>query len=252
MQTTPPMSGTQTVSIASRFCGPKQSGNGGYVAGLLAKSIDGPAEIRLRAKPPLERLLTIASDGDEAALLDGDMIVATARRASFTVNVPEAPSKEALDEARLAYQSYSHVLPHCFVCGPKRAPNDGLRIFAGPVDGTSVNADFWTPDASLGDGTGLVASEFLWAALDCPSAFSLRLTDQFILLGSLAADIRRRPKVGEPLIAMGWPREQPDGRKRPASSALMTLDGEVIAVANSIWIDLNDEALIRVLKEQNQ
>ncbi|MEM6913905.1 MAG: hypothetical protein AAF511_07995, partial [Pseudomonadota bacterium] len=184
--TLPLKSGAQTVSIASRFCGPKQSGNGGYVAGLLAKAIDGPAEVRLRAKPPLERPLTIDGDGEDAVLLDGDTVVASARATTLSVEVPEAPSIEALEAAPVVDRIMPSILPYCFVCGPKRAPGDGLRIFAAPISGSPVNADRWTPDPSLADRDGLVSTEFLWAALDCPSAFSLRLTEQVILLGSLS------------------------------------------------------------------
>lgn len=251
MQTDPRLSGTQTVTIKSRFCGPKNSGNGGYVAGLLAKAIDGPAQVRLIAMPRLEHPLTMEGDGTEAVLRDGDTVVATARSTRVDVVVPELPPLDALDGARVAYEAMPLILPYCFVCGPKREKGDGLRIFSGPVDGTPINADLWTPDESLASDDGLVAPEFLWAALDCPSAYGLRMTEGLVLLGSLSAAIQRRPMPGEKLMAMGWAGEA-DGRKRGAYSALMTLDGEQLAVSESLWIELKDEALISALKEQNR
>jgi hypothetical protein len=53
------------VQIASRFCGPPQSGNGGYTCGLLAEALPGPIEVSLRAPPPLavELALRPAADG---------------------------------------------------------------------------------------------------------------------------------------------------------------------------------------------
>ena len=33
--------------VSSRFCGPPDSGNGGYVAGLVAEYVDGDAEVKL-------------------------------------------------------------------------------------------------------------------------------------------------------------------------------------------------------------
>ena len=49
-----------SITIDKRFRGPPNSGNGGYVCGLLAGHIDGrSAEIALRAPPPLARPLII-------------------------------------------------------------------------------------------------------------------------------------------------------------------------------------------------
>ena len=43
-----------SVVIEKRFCGPPNSGNAGYVCGMLARHITGAAEVTLRAPPPLE------------------------------------------------------------------------------------------------------------------------------------------------------------------------------------------------------
>ena len=42
-----------SVVIEKRFCGPPNSGNGGYVCGLLAAHIEADAEVTLLAPPPL-------------------------------------------------------------------------------------------------------------------------------------------------------------------------------------------------------
>lgn len=48
-----------TITISARFDGPPTTGNGGYVCGLVARHVDGPAEVTLWAPPPLERPLTL-------------------------------------------------------------------------------------------------------------------------------------------------------------------------------------------------
>jgi len=40
---------TETLTVARRFCGPPTSGNGGYVSGLVAGLIGGPATVTLKA-----------------------------------------------------------------------------------------------------------------------------------------------------------------------------------------------------------
>ena len=49
----------QTTTIQRRFCGPPNSGNAGYVCGMLARHITGAAEVTLRAPPPLETELDV-------------------------------------------------------------------------------------------------------------------------------------------------------------------------------------------------
>jgi hypothetical protein len=51
----------QSITIDRRFCGPPNSGNGGYVCRLLAAHIDGGAKITLRVPPPLEQRLDITA-----------------------------------------------------------------------------------------------------------------------------------------------------------------------------------------------
>lgn len=83
---------TETVIINRRFNGPTNSGNGGYVCGLLAKHIEGSAEVTLRKPPLLARPLAIehASD-DQIILKDGLDIVAEARPAQLDLEPPHSP-----------------------------------------------------------------------------------------------------------------------------------------------------------------
>ena len=61
------------IVIASRFCGPDSSGNGGYTAGLIANELDGTEiEVTLRLPPPLDEALRLDAEGrvwDDHALI---------------------------------------------------------------------------------------------------------------------------------------------------------------------------------------
>ena len=164
----------EAMTIPRRFNGPPRSGNGGYVCGRLASYLDGPASVRLRAPPPLERELKVEASADDARMFDGDTLVAQARRVQFDLAPPAAPSfAEAQAASKSCIGFKRHLLPHCFVCGPQRAEGDGLRIFPGRTADDAVFAAPWVPHASLDDGSGQVAPEFLWAALDCAGAFAV-------------------------------------------------------------------------------
>src|SRR3954469_12893928 len=174
-----------SIIIARRYCGPPNSGNGGYVSGRLARQIPGGAEVTLHAPPPLDKRLDVVATGGGGPqdgawqLRDGAVVVATARRPSVELSHLEAASfaEAAAAERRTPVKPHEHLLPTCFVCGPARLPGDGLRIFAGPlgrrsVDAAPVLAATWTPDASLAAADGRVGCEFLWSALDCPTGYA--------------------------------------------------------------------------------
>ncbi len=230
--------------IASRFCGPPTSGNGGYSSGRLAAFVEGPAEVTLRAPPPLDTHLRVVKENGEAKLWYGQQLIAEAKPAVFTLEVPPPPSWE---EARAAAKGYAghrrHDYGSCFVCGPQRKAGDGLCIFCGPWK-NGVVAGLWIPDASLGDGQGWVRPEFLWAAIDCPGSWSVIGVDSAqgapsssMLLGRLTGRLLGQLRVGEECIVIGWPLDR-DGRKYHVGSAVYTRKGELIAYSRGTWIAL--------------
>jgi hypothetical protein len=225
--------------IPARFNGPPDSGHGGYSAGLAASLVDGPAEVALRAPPPLETPLTPERREDgSAALLDEGRVVLEAR--SATVDV-EPPPAIAVDDARAAevnsiFLSDRHPFPTCFACGPRRVEGDGLRLFAGPVAERDVFATAWTPAAEFGDEA--VDPLFVWAALDCPSS-APAMTGKTIVLASLAADLQRPVAIGEPHVIGSW-RIEADGRKHWNGVVLWDADGSVCAVGRALWIELRE------------
>jgi hypothetical protein len=171
-------------------------------------------------------------------LLHGDIRVATARRTKPAKDVPSPPSYREAEAAALAYRGFRwHPFPTCFVCGPGRDPGDGLRIFAGPVSGAKFVAAPWIPHASLGT-RGVVSTEFVWAALDCPGAFSFESSEgTALLLGEIAATLIAPVRVGNRHIALGWEIDRKD-RRHYTGTAIFTESGECLALARSTWFEV--------------
>ncbi|MBK3665925.1 hypothetical protein JJE66_32485 [Bradyrhizobium diazoefficiens] len=236
------------IIIDKRYCGPPNSANGGYVCGRLARHIPGGAEVTLRAPPRLDTPLdAVATNDGTWALRDGGSVVATGRAVSVELARLETASLEEACAAELLtpVKPHEHPLPTCFVCGPARARGDGLRIFAGPLGRHSQNAVLaasWTPDANLAAEDGLVAPEFLWSALDCPTGYACNYNQQSnnfdrapLLLGRMSARIEARPRPGDRCIITAWPTGR-DGRKRTAEAAAHDQAGRLLAVARTTWI----------------
>ena len=230
---------TQTISIAQRFCGPPETGNGGYVCGLLAEFIEGPALVRLQEPTPLDVAMEVRQAQTGIELIRGATVIATARRSEMALAVPRAPDYAQAEAAARDYRGFkSHPFPHCFVCGPHRKANDGLRIFPGKLAATGLVASPWVPDASLADSAGLVRREFLWAALDCPGAFSFEVADGTpVLLGELAASINGSVSVGERCVVIGWELTR-DGRRHFTGTALFSESGALRGLARATWFEV--------------
>ena len=235
-----PVMNTQ-IAIPRRMQGPPTSGNGGYVAGLLGRHIDGAVEVTLRQPPPLETPLDVKQDqGGGCSLWHDDQLIAEAVSSALAVEIPHAPSLDESVESAKHYPGFqAHHFPGCFVCGPDRVEGDGLRIFSGEVPKHNVHAAPWTPPQDLADETGLVRPECVWAALDCPgyfAGFAGRATT-IALLGRITARIDHVLPVDDTYISVGWQIEARK-RKRTAGTAILSKSGLVHAVAQTIWIEL--------------
>lgn len=228
---------TELLSIPRRFNGPPHSGNGGYVCGRLAGYLTGSVGVRLRQPPPLERELRVEVSDDEAQLLDGETLIAQARRMELDIAPASPPSFAEAEAASKSYAGFTrHPLPTCFVCGPQRLVGDGLRIFPGATVDGAVLAAPWIPHVSLADDAGQVRPEFVWAALDCAGAFAVMPPSGLILLGELHARLDSAVKVGEPCVVAAWPLGV-EGRKHFAGTAVFSSE-RLAAMARATWIEV--------------
>jgi hypothetical protein len=214
--------------IAPRFNGPPASANGGYTCGLLAELVGEPAEVTLRAPPPLDTAMRF--DGEH--LWHGETLVAEARPSELELDVPPPVSHEDAERASRGYPGFAaHEYPTCFVCGPAR--DDGLGVFAGAVDGTGVFAAPWLPPDD-------VSRTLVWAALDCPGAIGVGWDGRGDwLLGRMTGEVLGVPAPGERCVVVAWPLGH-EGRKGFAGTAVYRGD-ELLARARQTWIALREE-----------
>jgi hypothetical protein len=233
----------EIVIIRNRFHGPPESGNGGYSCGVLGKHIKGPSVVRLCVPPPLDAQMEIRLSDDGLVLYHQDELVASAKSATIDIEIPPAPDFAGAQAASLRYRGFEdHFYPTCFVCGPERDHGDGLRVFAGPVEsGTGPQgmvAATWIPDESLVDASGLVSTEYIWSALDCPGAYSFpEPANGTILLGEIAVAIEHSVTADEKCVVIGWEIAHV-GRKHHTGTALFTESGACCAVAYATWFEV--------------
>jgi hypothetical protein len=231
------------IVIGRQFCGPPNSGNGGYVCGVLAKDLEGPATSVLRAPVPLDTPLVFERRDGAVVMtgVEGQLIGQGAPSAG--AELPETPPAPSLAAARAAGQRYVGLStafhPICFTCGTERSEGDGLRMFTGRLDGAQpgVVAGVWRPHAQFADDDGLARTEVIWAALDCPGYFAWVEKEgrHGALLGTMTGEVLRRPRAGEETIVLAWPLAR-DGRKETAGVALYSAQGELLARAHQVWI----------------
>ncbi len=211
------------IVIDPRYNGPPASANGGYTCGLLAAQVGEPAEITLRAPPPLATPLRF----DGTGLWDGETLIAEVVRSEGDLTPPPPVT---FDDAARAAQRYpgltEHAYPTCFVCGPARV--DGLRVFTGPMTEDLLAAP-WVP-AETG-------RELVWAALDCPGAIAVGWSGRGEwLLGRMGGRVDDVPRVGERCVVTARPLGR-DGRKGFAATAVHGEDGRLLGVARQVWIE---------------
>jgi len=228
----------QSLTVPARFCGPPDSGNGGYTCGLLAKELGGGVECTLRSPVPLDVPLDIERSQSGGVLRHGDKVIIEASFTSIGVAPPVPIDLEAATAAMKSSFALDarHPFPTCFVCGPKRKAQDGLKIFPAAVN-QSLYAATWLPAAEFGDSGEFLRPEFLWAAMDCPTGFASGFPIAGKLVtGRLAVEQLQPIKVGEPCLLMSWPLGV-EGRKH-FSAACLYQNQRPCAVARATWIRL--------------
>lgn len=248
--------GGDTIVIPEQFCGPPNSGNGGYVAGLLSRWLHGQApsseqatEVTLRAPVPLGQPLSLERSDRSARLLRGDTLIAEANPATLQLDVPEPVSWEQALEARseraLAAASYNPLAPGsvrlfhriCFCCSSDLPPDKALQVHCCEVAGADQVAAPWSCDPVFAAQDGSLPPEIVWTALDCPGqmAWFARGFRSGSLLGRMTARQLRPLRAGERNLIIGWTLGS-EGRKFHSGTALFNSERELCAYARAIWI----------------
>ena len=228
------------VRVASRFNGPPKSGNGGWTAALLGKHLGPEVEVTLKRPIPVDRDIHVVVSGETAALVDGDVEIATARIAELDLDIPEAVSFEQAATARANFAGYkNHPFPGCFVCGTGRCCGEGMCLFTGPYD-TGMVASSWVPEAEFVTDDGVITPELIGAALDCPGAWGL--IDRYgiegpFVLGRMTYRIDKPIYAGERYVVQGWAQGR-EGRKLHCGDAVYDASGTLCAAAAATWIVL--------------
>jgi hypothetical protein len=242
----------QHVVVAEQFRGPPDSGNGGYVSGLLAGYLSPSAaaegvEVTLRAPTPLDSPMLMQVDDTQASAHVGETLIGQALPKKLALDVPRPPSFAQA----LAVQQNSPALdpeienivsggvgfhPICFCCGADVAADQGLRVFAAPVPGFSGVAAAWQPDTAFQDDKGFLPAEIIWAALDCPGQYAyLAEGIRTGLLGRMTAKVLKSVSAGDQIVITGWCIEM-EGKKHFAGTALFNQKGECCAYSKQVWI----------------
>jgi hypothetical protein len=212
----------KTIIVAKRFCGPANSSNGGYFAGLVATLASDTLAVRLLKPPPLEVELEVVARGEGAfEVRHGDAVIGEAKHSQLKeLELPTPVSYFEAVEASRRYTGFTaHRFPTCFVCGTQRPRGDGLRLFAGSIPERSVVAAPWIPDSSLDRGDGKM------------------------LLAEFTVHLDRVVHVDESCTVVGW-RMSDDGRKHEAGTAIFDEDGEVCGRARALWIEPRSPATV--------
>lgn len=235
---------TETVTLDGRFNGPPASANGGYTCGVVAGLVGAEAvEVTLRSPPPLGRPLEVVRDGERVELRNGEQLVAEGGPTEHLLEVPDPVPADEVAAAEAAGRdawTAEHPFPTCVVCGPRRGPGDGLRIF--PVELPGRDGLFgapWTPDGSLAGDAGAVRPECVWAALDCPTSAPVANYGEGppMVLARFSARVGCPVRMGEPHTLLSW-RLSVDRRKREGGCALYDADGRFVASSRALWIEL--------------
>jgi hypothetical protein len=229
------------LTVPRHFRGPPMGGNGGYCCGLIAKHLPQPATAMLKAMIPLDAPLDLTVSADSSMLTGADGVLLGQGRPADTADLADPPLRPGLAAARQAQAGSPYAVKSlhrgCFSCCIEEA--GALGVVVGQVEGqeTGVCAGVWTPDASFADEAGVIPSEIVWAAMDCPGsmAWGVREGRSAGLLGAMTCEIVEPVRAGQPTVVVAWPIAQ-DGRKFFSGVGLLDADGGLLARARQTWI----------------
>ncbi len=122
------------------------------------------------------------------------------------------------------------------MCGTER--NDGLAIIPGAVEGREgIVATAWVPRREFSE-EGVIAPEFVYGALDCPSGIAVGYDDpRPMVLGRITGEVLEAVLPEQRYVAIGW-RLGEEGRKHFAGTALFNDAGDLVARSVTTWFDI--------------
>lgn len=238
------MTASRILSVPTHATGYPGVAFGGYVAGLLAARAEAKTvrvDFRGAVRPDTPLQVTQTPDG---GCLLGDAengaLVACAP-AELLLDPPEMPTWE---QAQAATEDYlGHIrkspppIPDCFGCSPVPV-GLGVRVFPSRVPGRELLAAAWVPDAELALDDGTLPPEMVWSTLDCPGGWvgiRFGLTKPGAVTAALTGRQLRPVRAGERHVSYAWPIAG-EGRKVTVGVALATVDGELCALGEALWI----------------
>ncbi len=235
--------------LSQRFCGPPKTGNGGLTAGILVEAVGtDTAEIRLLSPTPVETSIIMESEKGQRGTIysDSKKVLATLKSIADEdfpeYKLPVVPDLVDAKKISAFYPGFTtHPFPTCFVCGPKREVNDGLRIFVGPapeqIGFENLMVGHWLPDQTVASQDGFVRDAVIWGALDCPGGFAAVLGEpKLIVLSKIRGKIIERPKIGENYTVLSW-RLQKMTRAFKVMTAIFKSDSKrLLAIAEALWL----------------
>lgn len=235
------MTTSDAIVVPELYVGYPEVAFGGYIAGVLAER-SGARTVRVdfRGPVPVEVPVRIAETADEGVELgEAERPLAAARPAELPIEVPAAPS---WDEADAAAERFRAAPPSgvvdCFGCGLRTADR-GLRVHGTPVPDLGLVASAWTPSHAFADADGLLPTQLVWGALDCPGHWAGRFLGTLragAVTASLTGTVLRPVVAGEPHVSYAWLVSE-SGRKHTMGVALATAEGELCGVSEALWID---------------
>ncbi|GGX31518.1 hypothetical protein [Streptomyces chartreusis] len=235
------MTTSDAIVVPELYVGYPEVAFGGYIAGVLAER-SGARTVRVdfRGPVPVEVPVRIAETADEGVELgEAERPLAAARPAELPLEVPAAPSWDEADAAAKRFRAAppSGVVD-CFGCGLRTADR-GLRVHGTPVPDLGLVASAWTPSHTFADTDGLLPTQLVWGALDCPGHWAGRFLGTLragAVTASLTGTVLRPVVAGEPHISYAWLVSE-SGRKHTMGVALATAEGELCGVSEALWID---------------
>jgi hypothetical protein len=226
--------------IDPRYNGPDTSGNGGWVAGSLARLLGKESvSVSLRAPAPLAVPMLVRWRDDGVVTLEKDgTLIAEAGMAPLELDVPTAPDPDEAEASgalakEMNAQGANGPYAHCFACGLARS--DGLRIVPGPLGDDGIVATSWSPP-QVTEASDQLSVEATWAALDCSAGFAWmpRLAAGTpIITARMTAVIDQPLHAGHRYTVIGWPIAHRiwvygDGQPTPVNLAIDRHDSSAV------------------------